>query len=148
LLADRIVPLGAGPGAVLGPALSVAIARPRDRRTINHDPQFKAVRNAIIAYLTGPGGRQRRAAAAAATAASPAWRRGSNCMKRPHVEISHLTKSFPGREGHRGPAAVIVDDFDLRVDEGEFVCLIGHSGCGKSTVLSVMAVWWRPRQAA
>jgi nitrate ABC transporter ATP-binding subunit len=59
--------------------------------------------------------------------------------KRPHVEISHLTKSYPGRPGHRGPPAVIVDDFDLRVDEGEFVCLIGHSGCGKSTILSVMA---------
>jgi nitrate/nitrite transport system ATP-binding protein len=33
---------------------------------------------------------------------------------------------------------VIVKDFDLCVSEGEFVCVIGHSGCGKSTVLSIV----------
>jgi nitrate/nitrite transport system ATP-binding protein len=70
LLADRIVPLGAGPAATLGPAVTVSIARPRDRRTINHDPQFKAVRNAVIAYLTGPGGRKRPPAAAAGAPAN------------------------------------------------------------------------------
>ena len=37
-----------------------------------------------------------------------------------------------------GPA-VIVHNFDLALAEGEFVCLIGHSGCGKSTVLSMIA---------
>src|SRR5207302_362912 len=37
-----------------------------------------------------------------------------------------------------GPA-VIVKDFNLRIKKGEFVCLIGHSGCGKSTVLSMLA---------
>jgi len=37
-----------------------------------------------------------------------------------------------------GPVAV-VKDFDLFVREGEFVSLIGHSGCGKSTVLSMIA---------
>ena len=36
-----------------------------------------------------------------------------------------------------GPA-VIVKDFNLRDHEGEFVCVIGHSGCGKSTVLSMV----------
>jgi nitrate ABC transporter ATP-binding subunit len=34
---------------------------------------------------------------------------------------------------------VIVKDFNLRIKRGEFVCLIGHSGCGKSTVLSMIA---------
>ena len=38
-----------------------------------------------------------------------------------------------------GGPAVIVEDFDLSVAKGEFVCLIGHSGCGKSTVLSMVA---------
>ena len=33
----------------------------------------------------------------------------------------------------------MVDDFDLQVRKGEFVSLIGHSGCGKSTVLSMVA---------
>src|SRR5439155_1457846 len=38
----------------------------------------------------------------------------------------------------KGPA-VIVKDFNLRIAKGEFVTLIGHSGCGKSTVLSMLA---------
>jgi len=63
LLADRIMPLGAGPGATLGPAVKVEIARPRDRKAINHDPQFKAVRNTIINYLIGAGARRRPPAA-------------------------------------------------------------------------------------
>ena len=54
------------------------------------------------------------------------------------LEISHLTKSYPPADGN-GKPAVIVDDFDLSVAKGEFVSLIGHSGCGKSTVLSIAA---------
>lgn len=38
----------------------------------------------------------------------------------------------------KGPA-VIVQNFNLRMERGEFVCIIGHSGCGKSTVLSMVA---------
>lgn len=52
-----------------------------------------------------------------------------------YVELSNLSKAYPTP---RGPA-VIVKDFNLRVRKGEFVCLIGHSGCGKSTVLSMLA---------
>lgn len=51
------------------------------------------------------------------------------------VEIASLTKSYPTP---RGPA-VIVRDFNLKIRQGEFVTLIGHSGCGKSTVLSMLA---------
>jgi nitrate/nitrite transport system ATP-binding protein len=57
LLADRIIPLSAGPGATLGPAVRVDLARPRDRKAINHEPRFKAIRNQVITYLTGPGKR-------------------------------------------------------------------------------------------
>ena len=52
-----------------------------------------------------------------------------------YLEISNLTKVYPTRTG----PAVIVKDFNLRIKKGEFVCLIGHSGCGKSTVLSMVA---------
>jgi nitrate/nitrite transport system ATP-binding protein len=53
----------------------------------------------------------------------------------PLVEIDGLGKSYP-RSG--GGESVIVRDFSLDVAEGEFVCLLGHSGCGKTTVLSIL----------
>lgn len=52
-----------------------------------------------------------------------------------YLEITDLKKSYPSPKGE----AVIVRDFNLRIKRGEFVCLIGHSGCGKSTVLSIVA---------
>lgn len=56
-LADRIIPLSAGPGATLGPDFRVEIPRPRDRRALNHDPEFIRIRNQIVSWLLGPGGR-------------------------------------------------------------------------------------------
>ncbi|MBL9126402.1 MAG: ABC transporter ATP-binding protein [Verrucomicrobiales bacterium] len=50
-LADRIIPLTAGPGATLGPSIPVDIPRPRDRRTLNHDPRFKAIRKQIFDFM-------------------------------------------------------------------------------------------------
>jgi nitrate ABC transporter ATP-binding subunit len=52
-----------------------------------------------------------------------------------YVELSNLTKAYPTPSGQ----AIIVKDFNLRIKQGEFVTLIGHSGCGKSTVLSMLA---------
>ena len=51
------------------------------------------------------------------------------------LEISRLGKTY---DTPKGPA-VIVENFDLRIRKGEFITLIGHSGCGKSTVLSMIA---------
>ena len=51
----------------------------------------------------------------------------------PFLELTQLGKSYDSEQGR----SVIVKDFNLRVGEGEFVCIIGHSGCGKSTVLSI-----------
>jgi nitrate/nitrite transport system ATP-binding protein len=56
------------------------------------------------------------------------------------VEIAALGKTY---ETLRGPAE-IVRDFTLYVQQGEFVCLLGHSGCGKSTVLSILMGLNRP----
>jgi nitrate/nitrite transport system ATP-binding protein len=75
LLADRIIPLSAGPAATLGPAIEVDIERPRDRRAVNHDPRFKRMRAEVIDYLLGPGGRRKAGqgiAVAGEMAASPA----------------------------------------------------------------------------
>ena len=52
-----------------------------------------------------------------------------------YLILSRLTKIYPTPKG----PAVIVKDFDLSIKKAEFVCLIGHSGCGKSTVLSMVA---------
>ncbi|HXU77833.1 MAG TPA: nitrate ABC transporter ATP-binding protein [Methylomirabilota bacterium] len=51
------------------------------------------------------------------------------------LELFNLTKVYATPSG----PTVIVKDFNLRIKRGEFVCLIGHSGCGKSTVLSMIA---------
>src|SRR5437763_8799943 len=51
------------------------------------------------------------------------------------VEIDQLGKTYPMPDGSE---AQIVRDFSLDVTEGEFVCLLGHSGCGKTTVLSIL----------
>jgi nitrate/nitrite transport system ATP-binding protein len=51
----------------------------------------------------------------------------------PALEISRLGKSYDTDQGD----AVIVKNFNLKIADGEFVCVIGHSGCGKSTVLSI-----------
>ncbi|RYZ06276.1 MAG: ABC transporter ATP-binding protein [Myxococcales bacterium] len=60
LLSDRIIPLGAGPRASLGPATVVDIARPRDRKELNHDPRFREIRLGVLEYLL-ESGKQKRA---------------------------------------------------------------------------------------
>jgi len=52
-----------------------------------------------------------------------------------YLDIWQLQKSFPGADS----PLVVVENFNLSVQQGEFVSLIGHSGCGKSTVLSIVA---------
>ncbi|HUS36173.1 MAG TPA: ABC transporter ATP-binding protein, partial [Verrucomicrobiae bacterium] len=52
-----------------------------------------------------------------------------------YLILSNLTKVYATPKG----PAVIVKDFNLSIRKGEFVTLIGHSGCGKSTVLSMVA---------
>jgi nitrate/nitrite transport system ATP-binding protein len=51
LLADRVIPLTAGPRATLGPSIPITIPRPRSRRLINESYDFKQTRNEVIDYL-------------------------------------------------------------------------------------------------
>jgi nitrate/nitrite transport system ATP-binding protein len=61
IVADRIIPLSAGPRATLGPSVKVDIERPRDRKALNHDPRFKQIRKEVIGYLLGSGGHKKTA---------------------------------------------------------------------------------------
>jgi nitrate/nitrite transport system ATP-binding protein len=60
-LADRIIPLSAGPGATLGPSIEIDLPRPRDRKALNHEPRFKEIRRQVIEFLLNSKG-QRHAA--------------------------------------------------------------------------------------
>ncbi len=51
------------------------------------------------------------------------------------LDFSQLHKIYPTPKG----PLTVVEDFDLKVNRGEFISLIGHSGCGKSTVLTMAA---------
>lgn len=52
------------------------------------------------------------------------------------VEIFNLIKAYPNPYGE---AVRVVDGFNLILQKGEVVSVIGHSGCGKSTVLTMLA---------
>lgn len=52
-----------------------------------------------------------------------------------YVELFRLHKSYDTPQG----PVTIIEDFSLDIAKGEFVCLLGHSGCGKSTVLTMVA---------
>lgn len=53
-----------------------------------------------------------------------------------YVEIFNLSKAYPNPYGE---AVRVVEGFNLRMHKGEVVSVIGHSGCGKSTVLTMVA---------
>jgi nitrate/nitrite transport system ATP-binding protein len=53
------------------------------------------------------------------------------------LRLESVGKVYPGKR--RDEPAVIVRDISLQITAGEFVSLIGHSGCGKSTVLAMVA---------
>ncbi len=56
-------------------------------------------------------------------------------MARSYLRIDHVTKSFS-----RGSSTTeVLKDIDLSIERGQFVSIIGHSGCGKSTVLNLLA---------
>ncbi len=52
-----------------------------------------------------------------------------------YLNIDHVSITFPT---DKGPLNVL-DGVDIKVEQGEFISLIGHSGCGKSTVLNIVA---------
>ncbi|MBR0970739.1 MULTISPECIES: ABC transporter ATP-binding protein [Bradyrhizobium] len=150
LLADRIIPLLPGPNATLGQQFKVDIPRPRDRSSINEDPHFKRLRQAVTGYLLDVVN-ERSANADATVRTLPnvvsitqmdkpptAYQKAATAVTfntDRYLEFSQLSKVYPTPTG----PLTIVENFDLKVRKGEFISVIGHSGCGKSTVLSMTA---------
>jgi len=168
-MADRVIPLNPGPDATFGPDFHINIDRPRDRTALNHNAEFKRLRAEITRYLMDIGieknlgssadqivlpnvkpntsndwDRDHSAFAApapdgpAAYTPSLAIKPAQGNLSRPrYLEFSQLSKIYPTPDGNS--SVKVVDGFDLKMKKGEFISIIGHSGCGKSTVLSMTA---------
>ena len=164
-MADRIIPLSTGPGATLGPEEAVPAPHPRNRIELIKAKEMRDVRERVVNYLLA----QRKDATDQVTNTSEIpqdmwpvditgvqpvfamrWLRSredealtlrragvrpplqtKTFVDRAFLDITKLSKSFGSQP--------VVSDFNLRVKRGEFVSIIGHSGCGKSTVLSMVA---------
>jgi nitrate/nitrite transport system ATP-binding protein len=146
LLADRIAVLTPAPAARIGRIFPVGIARPREREAMNDNPGFQALRREIVTYLGSLVADQARGEGESGSlpnvtpldlAPPPKVYRDAAAKgtARRYLEFYKLNKIYPTP---RGPLTV-VEDFNLLMDKGEFVSLIGHSGCGKSTVLTMAA---------
>lgn len=58
-------------------------------------------------------------------------------MTRPAISVEGLTRRFSAVGG--GEDVTVFEDIWFSVADGEFACVIGHSGCGKSTILNILA---------
>lgn len=140
VLADRILCLN--PDGTMGATFKVGLARPRDRGAMNDDPAFKALRADVTAYLmdVGISGKAEGTRLLPDVVPRHALPRAYSEAARGftddrYLQFSQLHKVYATP---RGPLTV-VKDFNLTLKKGEFVSLIGHSGCGKSTVLTMAA---------
>ena len=151
-MADRVIPLNPGPDATFGPDFHINIERPRDRTALNHNDEFKKCRAEITQYLMAIGMEKNQDLSPELITlpkvrpnTSNDWKLDSSALKpvnndlgRPrYVEFSRLSKVYPTPDGNS--SVKVVDGFDLKMKKGEFISIIGHSGCGKSTVLSMSA---------
>ena len=157
IMADRVVPLNPGPGATFGPEFAVTLARPRDRQQLNTNDNFKTLRADITQYLINVGesnstssekvvelpnrkpqhsltetSRAEKLDPDLPSALAPFNAKADDPR---YLEFFKLTKIYPTPKG----PLTVVDEFQLTMKKGEFISIIGHSGCGKSTVLSMTA---------
>ena len=151
-MADRVIPLKPGPGAGFGPAFQVDLPRPRHRAALNHNAEFIRLRAEITRYLLDIGkeksstlGVDRIKLPDVRPNTSNDWKLDTSALKpgvqqigKPgYLEFAKLSKDYPTPDGNS--TVRVVDGFDMKIKKGEFVSIIGHSGCGKSTVLSMTA---------
>ncbi|PWK58153.1 ABC transporter ATP-binding protein [Roseicyclus mahoneyensis] len=57
-------------------------------------------------------------------------------MTKPFLSVERLTQTFPDASGG---TATVFENASFGIDRGEFVCILGHSGCGKSTIMNILA---------
>lgn len=146
LLADRVAVLTPAPAARIGRIFPVTLPRPRDREAVNDSVEFQKLRTEIVNYLGGLAGEKAAQGsdfghlpnvtpldlAPPPKAYQDAAKKGAT---RRYMEFWKLNKIYPTPKG----PLTVVEDFNLMMDKGEFISLIGHSGCGKSTVLTMAA---------
>jgi len=152
LLADRIIPLTPGPNATLGTSFPVAIKRPRIRAEMNSDAAFIQLRGEITEYLMDLGDSRQSDVESRIELpkVTPITQKVSESedklpavyekaahspIEKGFVEFFEVRKVYPTPKG----PLTVVESFDLKMNKGEFISIIGHSGCGKSTVLSMAA---------
>lgn len=58
-------------------------------------------------------------------------------MSQGFLKVQGLRKAFPAVDA--GAELVVFNDVNFEIARGDFVCIIGHSGCGKTTILNVLA---------
>tara|TARA_B110000908_G_C10263151_1_gene460934 strand:- start:3460 stop:5148 length:1689 start_codon:yes stop_codon:yes gene_type:complete len=140
LLADRIVPLN--PDGTLADPIEVNIPRPRDRIAMNNDDTFKALRASVTKYLMDVGIEAKVEESKVLPSVTPIHavprvvaQAQQSPLEERYLTFSKLHKVYPTPKG----PLTVVENFDLKINKGEFISLIGHSGCGKSTVLTMAA---------
>lgn len=58
----------------------------------------------------------------------------------PYLTLENVSKTYPTPRGEYP----VLRDINLSVCEGEFVCIVGHSGCGKTTLLNMVSGFTQP----
>ena len=139
-LADRVLVLN--PDGSIDKEVSVPLPRPREPTAVMHTGTVLKLKKEISTHLKS----QKEFAEVAEERVLPevtplhalpeAYRKAAKTrINTRYLLFSQLTKAYTTRTGK----LVVVEDFELEIDKGEFITLIGHSGCGKSTVLSMVA---------
>ena len=66
-------------------------------------------------------------------------------MSKPFLSIERLTQKFPDGQGG---THTVFENATFGIEKGEFVCILGHSGCGKSTIMNILAGLAEPTSGA